>query len=178
MKVGSQHLFPLTKVSAFCEGYYMDGTGQVYSTKRGPVPTLMLGSRTPSGTYLTLNKRTYQKEQLQRKAMAHKDFKVETTAPGVLQHVLPPYSAVPTLAVKREHAMSLAEGISKRGWVIAKVQVVDQEEVLIFGSKPAVHLTVDSVNDELTRLATLNQGVKYVKLKIDGGRVLGGMQAL
>jgi hypothetical protein len=154
----------------------MDGKGEVYSTKRGQLGQL-LGSRTPSGIYLTLNKRTYQKSQLQRQAMAHRDFRLETAAPTVA-------AAVPaaTAPVKRAHAATLAEGIAKRGWVIAKVALVNdgpkQVEALLFGSKPPVHLTAESVNDELKRLATLNPGVKYVKLKVEGGLVLGGMTAL
>jgi len=174
MQFGSQHLFPLERVETLMKGYYMDGKGEVYSTKRSGTPQRMHGSATTSGTYLTLNGRSFSKTQLQRQAMAHPYFKMETSvAPYVAAT-----PAAPAAVTQRSHASTLADGIRARGWVIAKVAVVQGEEALLFGSKPAVHTTQASVDAELTRLATLNPGTKYVKLKIDGGLLLGGLTRL
>ena len=173
MEVGNQYLFPLTWLESFFAGYYMDAKGDVYSTRRG-FPARMTGSSTSSGVYLTLNGRSQSKTALQRRAMSHPSFKEETSGP--VKAVVSP-GGLP-VTVKRDHASSLAEGIAKRGWLVAKVALVQGEEALLFGSKPKVHTSQASVDDELARLATLNPGTKYVKLKIEGGLVLGGLTRL
>jgi hypothetical protein len=62
--------------------------------------------------------------------------------------------------------------------VIARVAKVQGEETFMFGMRPLVYTTQESVDDEMASLAMLNPGMKYVKLKIEGGLVLTGLTRL
>jgi hypothetical protein len=46
-------------------------------------------------------------------------------------------------------------------------------DALVFSLKPAIHTTLESVNDEMKRLATLQPGKKFAKLRIEGALTVG-----
>lgn len=176
MQFGTMNLFPLIKLNARYEGYFLSKEGAVYSTKRSSKPSDAPYKMTGSGygylKYYTLNKVSVDGNSLLRLAKAHKDFNVDTSAPvaGVAPKV------VTVAGTKRSHATALDQGIKGRGFVIAQVAVHDGQEHLLFGSKPAIHMTEASYRDEMTRLAAQKPGTKFVALKIVASVVSGGVQ--
>jgi hypothetical protein len=70
---------------------------------------------------------------------------------------------------ERDHARSLSGGIHARGYIIGTVQ----EDALTFGSNPVIHMTSNSVDLEIERLAALYPGTKFVKLRIEGALTVG-----
>lgn len=91
------------------------------------------------------------------------------TSRGVRRPLVQPVCLAPTPAGERHHAATAAEGIQKRGWVIALVS----GDALVFSLKPAIHTTLESVNDEMKRLASLQPGKKFAKLRIEGALTVG-----
>lgn len=171
----TENLFPLEKARSGFRGYYIDAKGGVYSTQQQSKPKQMLGSRAygssqPTRTF-TLNRNSYSGSYLLTLARQHADFAKETTP--VTQAVM---AAVAATAVgKRSHASSVADGLKAKGVVIAQVAVHGGQEFLLFGSKPAIHMTEQSYKDEMTRLATGKPGTKFVAVKVIATVVSGGV---
>lgn len=172
MQFGTLHLFPLINVHARYEGYFMAKDGTVYSTKRSKkasdAPYKMIGSGYGSMKYYTLNNDSIDGHSLTRRAKAHKDFNKETSGSVPIEAVVS--------STKRSHASAVDEGIKGRGFVIAQVAVHDGAEHLLFGSKPAIHMTEASFKDEMQRLAMAMPGTKFVALKVVTSVVSGGVQ--
>lgn len=176
MQFDSLNLFPLARVNSHYEGYFIAKDGSVYSTKRpsvGKMPYKMLGSGYGSMRYYTLNKISVDGYTLMARARAHKDFDKETSPPTIAMMLA---SATHTVVAKRSHAKAVDEGIKGRGVVIAQVAVHDGQEHLLFGSKPAIHMTEASYRDEMTRLAASKPGTKFVALKVVASVVSGGVK--
>lgn len=176
MQVGSMNLFPLESAINRLAGYYLSADLSVYSTKRGPMPIKMMGSKS-YGAYhrnFTLNSVSYTHDYLKtlvsKNSALHGDF-IGHTSPKASATVVAD-SKIPN----RSHASSVGHGIGGRGFVIAQVSVHDGEEHLLFGSKPAIHLNEVSCKDEMQRLAMSKPGTKFVALKITSSVVSGGVQ--
>lgn len=163
------NLFSLEAINPALRNYWMGFGGTVYSTKKSVVPTILKGQAAArfNSRYYTLNGRTYTSEYLCEVAKKHPDFIKETSA-----H---PEAKVKGTSSVRAHSRTTLEGITGRGYVIAKVITVDGEDVLAFGSKPSIHLTEASYADELKRLALSAPGVKFVGVKIVGSAVAGAL---
>lgn len=178
MQFGTMNLFPLIKVNARYEGYFLSKEGAVYSTKRSSklsdAPYKMAGSGYGYLKYYTLNKVSVDGNSLLRLAKAHKDFNADVMSPVITK--LNSSLASQAGAGKRSHAQDVAQGIKERGFVIAQVAMHDGKEHLLFGSKPAIHMTEASYRDEMTRLAAQKPGAKFVALKIVASVVSGGVQ--
>lgn len=166
MLIEGQNLFPLNNITSLGSGYYMSAAGQIFSGKSGKLVRLS-GSNTTSGRYFTLSGRTHREDQLVRDARRHKLFDKETAVAGVLEAP----KTVKVDGTKRSYASSMQEAITLRGVMIAAVQ----GDRLIFGTKPKTHITEQSWKDEMTRLATVSPGTKFVAVKIVQSVVAGGV---
>jgi hypothetical protein len=172
MQVGTQYLFPLTKIDTTLGGYFVGADGKFYSTKQTPAGRVMHGSGNRFGTrYFTMSGRSVDGSMLYRRAQQHGDWKVETTKPSATIAVANKTGAKVT---GRSHAASVKAGITGRGVVVARVAVHDGVEHLLFGSKPAIHMTEQSYTDEMTRLAAQYPGVEFVALKVVKSVKAGG----
>lgn len=163
------NVFPLLKVDSRLSAYYITRDGQVFSTI-SKTPTRLSGSRSISGTYFTLNRRSYRADRLLTMAKTHPEFEKETR-----QICLSKTEDEVTTIKDRVHASTVAAGLNGKGWVIAQVAIHEGEQFLMFGSKPKIHMTPDSVTAELARLATTKPGTKFVSFKVDKAVVAGGL---
>lgn len=164
------NLFPLNLVDVNLNGYFVGADGEVYSTKQGKGATRMLGSRSLNGTetYLTMQRRTFGKRDIVRRAKSHSQFTAHTNQPLVA----PSQVAVePQLAswpmpnpTARSHAATTAAGVAAKGYLLATLD----GDTLVFGTKPVIHLTDTSVKSEAERIAITKPGQKIVMLKIMG----------
>ena len=156
----------MSRVSANFKGYYMSNDGEIYSAKAtlGRL-TRLAGSNTASGRYYTLNGQSYRHDRLKTMVMQSAHFK---------QEFVTPIERTPDRlqVTMRVHAESVDAGVAKKGYIIARVQ----GKALVLGSEPKIHLTIGSVNSEMERLANAHPGVKFVRLKIDGSAVAGGVR--
>lgn len=168
MKVGSvNNLFPLNLIEHRLGGYFINAAGEIFSTQLNAEPRKMLGNRGSNGTrFYTLNRVSYSGAQLLQRAKADPNFARETTPEAVaLANVLATRAdphAFAAASLQRNHARSVAEGITNRGVVLASVK----DGKLVFGSEPAIHTTEASYRAEMQRLAAQNPGTKIVALKI------------
>ena len=171
-------VFPLVKINSRLDGYFIDAGGAIFSTKKGPAQRL-IGSQTKSWyprTY-TLSNMNYIGHQLLSASKSHRDWAKEIQLESA--PIVDTSGSVNQAAVSpRSHAKSVHEGITGRGVVIAQVSKHDDIEHLEFGSKPAIHMSENSWNSELQRLAFAKPGTKFVALKIVGGLVAGGVTKL
>jgi hypothetical protein len=174
MQVGFQYLFPLTHIDSTLKGYFVGADGKFYSTKQSDVGRVLTGTGTRVGSrYFTMNGRSVEGAVLYRRAQAHASWKAETTKPSEM--IATANKLVNVAKVTgRSHAASAQVGIKGRGVVIARVAVHDGVEHLLFGSKPALHMTEQSYHDEMTRLATQYPGVEFVALKVVKSVKAGG----
>lgn len=199
MLKNSQNLFPITKIIASADGYFMDRAGEVWSERARKGSLIKLaGSTTSSGRYVTMQTngrfgQSYKLNDLQRRCKAHKDWNEDTrplpstdrTIPSAHQHqvAVPKTTLAGALGLgkspvqieivsTRHHAADANDGIAKRGWVIASVK----NGKLSFAAEPTIHTSDVSVISELDRLAKQSPGVKYVKLQIQGAAVAGALQ--
>lgn len=175
MRISSDplNMFPLSKINPRLDGYFMARDGSIYSTRRYPLPELLNGSRQSGRVYFTLGGRSYKHQTLWLTAQRHSDWESETCwpeleAPMVLAaaKVIGPPPAREPARVKNSIARSLDEGIRSRGVVIARVVVRDGQERLVFPANPAMHLTEDSYQGVMKRLAASEPGVEFVALKV------------
>lgn len=173
MQVGSQYLFPLELIDTGLKGYYLSGEGKFISTKQSAAGRVMTGSGSFGSRtrYYTMNGMSYEGAILYRRAQQHINFKAETTKPSQAIAVANKTGAKVT---GRSHAGTVQAGIAGRGVVIARVAVHDGVQHLLFGSKPALHMTEQSYTDEMTRLATQYPGVEFVALKVVKSVKAGG----
>ncbi len=153
-------VFPLNLIRLSLDKYFISATGDVYSTKRGKA-SLMYGN---GNHYVTLSNMSYDKRTLLRQAKEHHEWPSHM-APYVTNAA--PVKAVPAPA----KAVPAPAPATSAGYVIA----TQTKDGLIFGSKPKVHLTLQDVKVEMLRLATLNPGVKFIRLKIDGSVIAGAV---
>lgn len=78
---------------------------------------------------------------------------------------------LPTPPVASNHATTLVQGIYLRGFIIGRVE----NGVILFGSKPPIHLTEDSVKAEVARLAAKSPGTQIIWVKIQGAATVNGI---
>lgn len=169
---GTDYLFPLQKVISRLQGYYIDKEGHVYSTRgKGGALAHLAGSKQHSWSnrYFTLDGATWEQGYLTCTAKAHGDFAKETTASAAVLASVQARGAQVT--AERAHAKTAAEALKANGSIIATV-VGDK---FVFASSPVIHTTPESVRDEMTRLANLNPGTRYVEFKITSSVVAGGL---
>ncbi len=179
MQFGTMNLFPLDAAVNRLGGYFLDAQHRVYSTKRSKVPVLMHGSKvnTWSNRNYTLNGSTYTEQYLKSLVTNNSVF-----AKLFREHTSPVAAVAVAVEAKagklsnRSHASTASQGIKARGVVVAQVAVHDGVEHLLFGSKPAIHLSEQSYRDEMTRLAAQKPGTKFVALKVVASVVSGGVQ--
>lgn len=165
-------VFALAKLECYLNDYYMTRDGTVYSMKGGK-PARLSGSKTPSGLYYTLNKRTYRADDLRKRAMAHALFADATAefavgSPAPVKAVVSPGS-LPQAAPGRTKSATQAARL--KGFVLATVGPTDK---FVFGTDPVLHLTDVTAKQEATRIATLKPGTKVALLQIVGTVVVGG----
>jgi hypothetical protein len=174
MQVGFQYLFPLTHIDSTLKGYFVGADGKFYSTKQSDVGRVLTGTGTRIGSrYFTMNGRSVEGAILYRRAQAHALWKAETTKPSEM--IATANKLVNVAKVTgRSHAASVKTGIEARGWVIARVATHDGIEHLLFGSKPAIHMTEASYLNEMERLALEHTGVTFVAVKIVKSVKAGG----
>lgn len=199
MLIDNKNLFPLTFIYPTLNGYYMDGEGNVWSTKRGKLAQLY-GS-TPYRGYgrynssaskiYTLNGRAYNAGSLVKLVSQHADFAKETHDPlkktpggygpkvlsakalGVdLDKVKAAILPQDATSLARVHAPTLEAGIDAKGLMIA---AYDPVEGLLFTKRPAIHLTPESAKAEMERLAREVPGTKFVMVRILNTIVSGGV---
>jgi hypothetical protein len=174
MQVGTLYLFPLSLIDSGLGGYFVSAEGKFYSTKQSAAGRVMTGSGSFGSRtrYYTMRGQSYEGAVLYRRAQQHINFKAETTKPSATIAVA---NKVPAAKVTgRSHAGTVQAGIAGRGVVIARVAVHDGVQHLLFGSKPALHMTEQSYTDEMTRLATQYPGVEFVALKVVKSVKAGG----
>lgn len=195
MIIDSKNLFPLLRLGTHFRDYYMDGEGNVYSTKRGGVLRQLWGSAkqnryggsSGSGRRFVMGGITYGASELVNMASSESTFKEETRDPvkeraggygpktlsaaslGVdLTKVKAPIAPQP----QRSHAPTVEQGIEGKGWIIAAYK---PDVGLIFSKQPAIHLTAESAKSEMERLARDAPGTKFVLLRILNTTVSGGV---
>lgn len=151
-------VFPLNRVDFFMTGYYMDRDGGVWSNK-GKAPAKLLGSKTPSGHYYTLNKRTVRADTLVPRAKLHKDFITETSN---TVGALPAQAPAPVNLAGR--TKSARHAVTDKGYVLATLAPNDK---LVFGTEPVFHLTEETAKAEAERVAA-STGSELVVLKVIG----------
>ena len=163
--ISGMNLYEMARMNGVFAGYYMNKDGEIYSTKSasGALERLA-GSNTASGRYYTLNGLSYRHDWLKNQTMTRLDFEQE-----VNQAVKPAQVASPA---NRSHASTTEAGIVAKGYMIGRVN----GHSIVLGSQPKIHLTLQSVNSEMERLAGSHPGVKFVRLKIDGSVVAGGVK--
>ncbi len=151
-------VFPLNLLRLSLDKYFISATGDVYSTKRGQA-AVMYGN---GNHYVTLSNMTYDKRTLLRQAKEHHEWP---------SHMLPNSIKIESAPAKTVPTKAAPAPAPSAGYVIA----TQTKDGLIFGSKPKVHLTLQDVKVEMLRLATLNPGVKFIRLKIDGSVIAGAV---
>lgn len=218
---GVDGLFPLTNIDSRLNGYYMNRSGAIYSTKQYTKPARLTGQSVRGGhgnggyrNYtLTLangygrnTAQTFSDSNLLRQATNHPAWVFETVSssvptiptqqsitkdPSVLTKMpanlgkapvsvatpaVPPQAALPfqpatQAATPSNHATTLVQGIYQRGFIIGRVE----NGVILFGSKPPIHLTEDSVKAEVARLAAKSPGTQIIWVKIQGAATVNGI---
>lgn len=167
MQLSNMNVFPLVKHSNYLAGYFMSADGSVWSNKnsRNGTLTKLSGSRTPSGIYYTLNKRSYSASDLANAAKRHPAFAGEVAPKAVAyaQSLVTPvvvtaHGAVPAGNKSRSAGKLLAT----KGFVIATVNDTDK---LVFGTDPIFQLDEQTATTEAERIANLHPGKRVVLLK-------------
>lgn len=172
---GVNNLFPLSNINASYTGYYMNSDGHVFSTKKVTTPQRMIGASQGFGstrkvifTFSTGGRRpvTEQGATLFANAKRHANWVKETTDQAIAMFPAAKKTIFPasSITTERDHATDLAAGLKSKGYVIAKVD----GGALVFGSKPVIHTTLDSVKAEVQRLAEKSPGMQIVYLKVEG----------
>lgn len=191
--LGTDYLFPLTKLSTALTGYFIDKEGQVYSTKGSKGLQRLQGSQPQKygPRYFTLANRTYVQSSLIEQAKAHPDFKAETTpAPAPVKTAAFPGSKASTTqsfadvlrtaqavntAISRptitDYAKTTDEALTGRGSMIAAIK----NGAFVFDANPVIYTSVPSLKSEMERLAKANPGVRYVSFTITGSVVAGAV---
>lgn len=177
--IHGKNVFPLELVLSGAVGYFMDAQGEVWSEKARKGTLIKLaGSTSPQGRYVTLSlagcSTSHRLDSLATIAKRHVEFAKNTTS---VAEAVASTKVEPPLSMKAlrapvdflsKHATTVEAGIKARGWVIATVEAGK----LSFGADPKIHLSDDSVNTELARLASLKRDTKYVKLQIQAALTL------
>lgn len=177
MQLSGLNVFPLVKMDRYCDGYFMDVNGVVYSNKtsRNGTLTRMQGTRQPSGHYYTLNRRSYRADALVSQARRHAEFGKETSAvvpPVVLPRAVVSQGGLPVQIVgnKAQRASKLLES---KGYVLATVGPSDK---LVFGTDPVFQLDLATAEQEALRIATMKPGTTVVLLHAVKSVVAGGIK--
>jgi hypothetical protein len=169
MLIDGYNLFPLEKLYPRLHGYFMSSLHYIYST-RGLTDALMRveGRLANSTTYYTLDGGvSYTDIDLFRQARKHPDWYQETCTGATIDATFTP----PNVHQDRSHALTVNEAIVKRGVIIASIE----DDKLIFGKNPKMHVGEKSWKAEMERLATVAPGRKFVALQIVASVVAGGV---
>ncbi len=133
-------------------GYYMDVEGNIWTTRihSDGTPVKVMKAATCFGSHIILGNQRILYDDLVKKAK-------QTTSWDQAFH-----------AAFREAVLEAAKSKNntkpvKGGYVIAAVR----NGALSFSSKPHVHSTLKSAEEEMSRLARLDPGVTFVALKIE-----------
>lgn len=172
MLVNGQYLFPLRTLSSqIGDSYFLSADERVFSNRSGTLVELK-GSKTSSGTYYKFGQQYgsgWRHDSIVKLARAHKTWAAEILGAKITQKPQE-VAAWPTPA-DREHATSAEDGVKAKGQIIGRLH----NGRLVFGHDPKVHLSDVSVSAEMTRLASVHPGVKFVALKITKSVISGGV---
>jgi exoribonuclease II len=148
----------------------MDAARAVWSMKTGKLIRLS-GSHTRSGRYYSLAGQTYREDFLNRMAQAHSSFNEHTRAPDILSMLKAKKASPESNDSARVHAPNFDAGIKSKGYMIATVE----NGRILFAKSPTIHLTQNSVEAEMERLALISPGTKFIYVKICKSVVSGGV---
>lgn len=185
--IHGKNVFPLELVLHGAAGYFMDAQGEIWSEKsRKGVLIRLAGSTSANGRYVNLSiggfSTSHKVADLTIRAQRHTEFAKHTAPFGEAAAVVVPKTTLAAAQAaaltasapfQSKHAASIDAGIKLRGWVIATVE----NGKLSFGADPKIHITDDSVNTELARLASAKRDTKYVKLQIQAALTLPALPA-
>ena len=175
---GVNNLFPLSHIRPGYVGYFMDVNGHVYSTKQFTTPRKLAGSTTGYGamqrtiySFTAAGRRQAVQEHgatLFAEAKRHALWTKETSTTHVTVS-MPDFAKGLGNVNKVDdsiHAATIVQGIKQRGYIIG--QVVSGSGAIVFGSKPKIHMTEESVKAEVARLAAKSPGTQIIYVKIMG----------
>ena len=166
MQVHGQNVFPLKKVNARYDGYYVSRDGKILSTRKTKGQLVELkGSQAHSWSprYVTLDGVTFGYNRIVGWARASIDWNDET---GVYK-VPTEYKDTGAMGVDR--TKSAAEVVKAKGIMLATIGEHDQ---LVFGSKPVFHKEAKTARAEAERIAK-ESGMKVVMLQVVGAVSVG-----
>lgn len=167
MKIGKlTGLFPLVRLNEMHKNYFIDQFGRVYSSKTQQTPKQLTGFNERTVHYVTLTgvdnvRRKLSTSRLLGQARLHSAW-IRELSDNIDVTVPKNASTLVGSPTSDKIAISVQDGIKGRGYIIGQVQ----GEALVFGSKPRIHSTVESVEAEIERLANKSPGMQLVYLKI------------
>lgn len=154
MQIGTKSgLFPLNLIDSSYTGLYMDGFGNLWSTKISSEPKMLKNK-----FYASIRGRTRGMYSARRQARNHRRWTADTTV-----------AKEPALATS---VVNLPSTKKPEGWIIGSLR---PDGSLSFSTAPIVHKTEDETNKELARLAEANPGKMFVSLKISKSAVASGV---
>lgn len=159
----AKNVFPLNLLGQHYDKYFIDASGNVYSTKISVYGRKMYGN---GAGHVTMNNMSVSKADILRRAKQHAKWTEHTSPASLAVAKVAVDVPVKGKSTARHHAKTVDEGLKGRGVVIARVGTHDGVEHLIFGSKPAIHMTQASYEDEMQRLALQYPGVVFVAVKV------------
>lgn len=186
MLLEGKDLFPLTHLENRFSGYYMDSFHYIYSTRKhnGKV-TKLVGTMTDAGHYYTLDGIMRRADDLAKSARAHSAWGKEVGGGDrILNQIRERAQAKRAEIAKsavavynppfadRNYAVSMELAIKGRAVIIASIN----GDALVFGTNPKLHIGEKSWKAEMTRLASVAPGTKFVALQIVASVVAGGVQ--
>lgn len=173
MLVEGKNLFPLSVILNVRRGrYFLSADYSVYSIASGKLVRL-LGSRTSSGLTFSfapgagVGKQIVKHEKIVHLANACPTFKDHVKIDTLGVNV----NKIENTTPKTSHAPTIEAGVKAKGSIIGRVH----KGRLVFGSEPKIHTTLDSVRNEMQRLAIQYPGVKFVECKIVSTVIAGGV---
>ena len=166
MQVHGQNVFPLKKINARYDGYYVNRDGKILSARKTKGQLVELkGSQAHSWSprYVTLAGATFGYNRTVSWARGHADWNKETGEYDV------PTEYKDTCAMSAGRTKSAAEVVKAKGIMLATIGEHDQ---LVFGSKPVFHKEPKTARAEAERIAK-ESGLKVVMLQVVGAVSVG-----
>jgi hypothetical protein len=167
MQVHGQNVFPLKKINARYDGYYVNRDGKILSTRKTKGQLVELkGSQAHSWSprYVTLAGATFGYNQMVGWARAHADWNKEMAEVSLTSKE---YKDTGAMGFGR--TKSAAEVVKAKGIMLATIGEHDQ---LVFGSKPVFHKEAKTARAEAERIAK-ESGLKVVMLQVVGAVSVG-----
>lgn len=167
MHIHGQNVFPLKKINARYDGYYVNRDGKILSTRKTKGQLVELkGSQAHSWSprYVTVAGATFGYNQMVGWARAHADWNKETAEVSLTSNE---YKDTGAMGFGR--TKSAAEVVKAKGIMLATIGEHDQ---LVFGSKPVFHKEAKTARAEAERIAK-ESGLKVVMLQVVGAVSVG-----